>query len=347
MTHPALILAAVAVLAAIAMLAAALTLLVTARRLARVEAALRPPPPRLFDRILADAFAAASKQWADSYIEELTAGTGEVEPTGILNVPELVSEPAQDRPPPARARAVLPEPLPAARKKPGPKPKAHTSPASTGGRGGSVASDVLTCSGEFKRHSYPSDEVKGTRRCVRCGAREPVAARGERAIVTTAADATAWSGSDSNPADLPDEHPGAVTAPQEASADGTHPWRSFGSINGPSTSKASSSIRRKGDGTLSRSAMRGGATDVTVTGVEREPEATAVQLPPESDGICPKGHGDLIAATDEYGDPDPHCVSCGYRPPPPNAEELVREASTPRTPGLQRRREPSIGGMRI
>jgi|GEM_PF-2964598 len=168
------------------------------------------------------------------------------------------------------------------------------------------------CGGTHKNHKYV--DAQGTRQadCIRCGS--------------------------------PDRaHPKKVTSraprapkPAEPVADpvGAH-------VSGPATSKASTTGR-------TRAERRGGAAgELSILGTQKETStAPATVIEDASREFCPRGHGRFLVTNDEYGDPDPHCITCGGRPLAENAEELMREATEPRE-GAQRRRAPRTAGMRI
>jgi len=168
------------------------------------------------------------------------------------------------------------------------------------------------CGGTHKNHKYV--DAQGTRQadCIRCGSPD----RALPKKVTTRAP--------------------RAPKPAEPVADpvGAH-------VSGPATSKASTTGR-------TRAERRGGAAgELSIQGTQKETStAPATVIEDASRDFCPRGHGRFLVTNDEYGDPDPHCITCGARPLAENAEELMREATEPRE-GAQRRREPRTAGMRI
>lgn len=243
------------------------------------------------------------------------------------------SDEEQEEEPAFVAEVAEPEPTEAPEPPPAPSRRQLAQRAAEAKQPASKGPEYV-CGGDRKRHRYADSKLAG--HCGNCGA--PAPAVGQMAAVTTPEQAAAWREHGTVPSvellPAPSKAPKSDAEPEPDPA-GAH-------VAGPATSKATSTGP-------TRAARRGGAAvPLTVMGeVAEEPQDAPLVVPVASPDHCPRGHGRLnLTATDEYGDPDPHCTVCGHRPPPPNAEELMREASGPRE-GAQRRREPSIRGMRI
>jgi hypothetical protein len=325
------------------------------------EAPFRDVADRVMARDLADRLApevieAAAKEWADREVARQVAGESDMEPLGILGDSEaqraamVVAPPAEVEDEPAAEPAAADPALRCGGKnkhhqwsgvspdrvckrcqvaesesRPSREAKAPKRPATTeratAAAGAASEPRPLICAETHDRHSYDGQKGDPVRHCERCGAVAPKYASG-RAVVTTAEQAAAWR-------------------------DGRFP-----ATSGPESRPPA----RREDGTRNRAALRGGATeDLTVGGElaagpgQRSLGASAGLVVSGLPGVtsaagCPKCRGVLTASVDEFGEPDTHCVTCGYRPV---RTELPEDDPYGLRTGKARRREPSHGGARI